>query len=193
MKINAVLFWVIFLILPTRSISQINHIYYSLEEANSVHKDSVFILDLSKQKLVYCPDEILTFTNLTELDLSKNKLSKLPNGLKSLVHLEKLNISKNKFELFPIPLCSTISLTDLQLGKNNINSLPSCISQLKNLEHLDIWYNNIYALPTTISQLKKLKTLDFRGVNLSETTQAQIQALIPSTKIEFDIGCDCAH
>ena len=105
-----------------------------------------------------------------------------------------LNIlSKNKFELFPIPLCSTLSLTQLQLGRNTINSLPDCIGQLKNLEHLDIWYNNIYALPPTISQLKKLKTLDFRGVNLSEKAQEQIQALLPSTKIEFDLGCDCAH
>ena len=102
-------------------------------------------------------------------------------------------LSKNKFILFPIPLCSTISLKHLELGRNEISSLPTCIGQLKNLEHLDIWHNNIYSLPPTISQLKNLKTLDFRGVNLSEKVQEQLQALLPLAKIEFDLGCDCGH
>jgi len=193
MKKNVVLFWVIFLSLPTSSFSQKNRAFNSIEATKGIHCDSVYQLDLSKQKLTQLPIEILSFKNLTILNLSKNKLTKLPSNFYQLKQLTHLDLSKNKFTIFPISLCSTVSLIDLKIGRNDITLLPKCIGQLTNLEHLDIWDNQISALPDTFSKLIKLKTLDYRGVNFSSKTQAQIQALIPWVKIEFDLGCDCAH
>ena len=52
--------------------------FHGLEEALQVPADSVYRLDLSKNKLTDVPKEILKFKNLQELDLSKNKITALP-------------------------------------------------------------------------------------------------------------------
>jgi Leucine-rich repeat (LRR) protein len=192
MKINVVLFWVIFLILPLKSVSQINRLFKTIEDAITVSPDSVYRLDLSKQKLEFLPKQIFKFTNLRELYLNKNKLKFLPKEFMRLKHLEILDLSKNKFEIFPTQLCSVVSIKQLFLGRNNIKYIPECIGQLEDLEILDLWLNPIDHLPQSISKLKKLKVIDLRGVNFSSTSQDVIQALIPWAKIEFDKGCDCA-
>jgi Leucine-rich repeat (LRR) protein len=192
MKINVVLFWVIFLILPLKSVSQQNRLFTSVDEALTVSSDSVYRLDLSKQKLETLPSEIFNFTNLRELYLNRNKLTSLPKAFMKFNHLEVLDLSKNKFETFPTQLCSVVSIKQLFLGRNNIQYIPECIGQLENLEILDLWLNPIDHLPQSISKLKKLKVIDLRGVNFSSTSQDVIKALIPWAKIEFDKGCDCA-
>ena len=180
-----------FLLLPLKSVSQKSRLFKSLDETATVSADSVYRLDLSKSKLSVFPNEVLKFSNLTELYLGKNKLTKLPADFKNLKNLEILDLSRNKFKTFPIPLCSVTSLKQLFMGRNEITVIPECIGQLSNLEVLDIWYNQIDGLPDSISQLKKLKNLDVRGVNFSSKTKAKIQALLPWTKVEFDLGCDC--
>ena len=192
MKINVVLFWVIILILPLKSVSQTNRLFKSIDETLTVPVDSVYRLDLSKQKLDKLPKAIFKFKNLRELYLGKNKLSKLDNQLTQLKHLEILDLSKNKFQNFPPQLCNIPSLKQLFLGRNEIQFIPECIGQLINLEILDLWLNPIDGLPQSISKLKQLKTVDLRGINFSSKSQASIQALIPWVKVEFNKGCDCA-
>ncbi|HIP37593.1 MAG TPA: leucine-rich repeat domain-containing protein [Crocinitomix sp.] len=193
MKVNVVLFWVIILILPLKSVSQTQKLFTSIEEAFLVPVDSVYRLDLSKQKMTKLPKEVSKFINLKELYLSKNKLHALPNHLLNLQKLEVLDLSKNNFKNFPPQLCSLQSLKQLFLGRNNIQVIPDCIGQIKNLEILDLWLNPIGNLPQTISNLKKLKVIDLRGINFSATSQEVIKALIPWAKVEFNKGCDCAH
>lgn len=192
MKKNVVLFWVIILILPLKSVSQTNRLFTSVDEALTVSVDSVYRLDLSKQKLEVLPNDIFKFINLRELYLTKNKLTDLPKEFMSFKHLEVLDLSKNKFDTFPTQLCSVISIKQLFLGRNNIQYIPECIGQMKSLEILDLWLNPIDHLPKSISKLKQLKVIDLRGVNFSSTSQSVIQALVPWAKIEFDKGCDCA-
>ena len=57
------------------------------------HPDSVFRLDLSKQKLKEVPEEIRKFPNLKELNLSKNNISELPE-LESRAEKWKIILSK---------------------------------------------------------------------------------------------------
>ncbi len=192
MKINVVLFWVLTLCLSIKGVSQTNKLFESIAETKTVSPDSVYRLDLSKQKLETVPKEVFKFKNLRELYLNKNKLSQLPHQFKNLKHLKVLDLSKNKFQVFPTQLCSVTSIKQLFLGRNNIQYIPECIGQLVNLEILDLWLNPIDGLPRSISKLKKLKVIDLRGVNFSSTTQAVIQALIPWAKVEFDKGCDCS-
>ncbi len=192
MKINAVLFYML-LLLTQKSFSQPQKLYISIEEAISVSPDSVYRLDLSKQKLEIIPKEIYNFKNLKELYLSKNKLSKLDKEFLVFQNLEVLDLSKNKFTNFPSQICSLGALKQLFLGRNNIAIIPDCIGQLSNLEVLDLWYNPLDGLPNSISQLKKMKSIDLRGVNFSLKTQEVIKALIPWVNIEFDRGCDCAN
>ena len=191
MKVNVGLFLVIFLIQTLNSFSQENRLFESLEETSLVSSDSVFRLDLSKNKLTEFPIEIFKYKNLKELYLSKNKLTNLPVEFNEFKKLEILDLSKNEFSNFPFPLCSVLSLRQLFLGRNKITVIPECIGQLHDLEVLDIWYNQINGLPDSISRLKKLKNLDVRGVNFSHKTQAKIRSLLPWVKIEFDVGCDC--
>jgi len=191
MKISVVIFSVIFLINSNYSFSQTNKLFNSLEEAKSVHKDSVFQLDLTKSKLKELPLEVLDFKNLHTLYLGKNKLTKLPENFHTLNQLQILDLSKNNFSTFPSMLCGMTSITQLFLGKNQINKLPHCIGQMENLEILDIWLNELSGVPNSISNLRKLKSLDVRGINLSSETLAYIQALIPWAKVESNKGCDC--
>ncbi len=193
MKQSAVWFWVILSFLPIKVVSQTNKIFYSLEETKNVSVDSVFRIDLSKQKLTKVPDEVLRFKNLKELHLNKNKLTALPKRLVNLKYLSILNLSKNDFSVFPSPLCSMENLTILNLSKNDIEVIPDCIGQLKNIEILDLYLNPLSGLPNSISELKKLKVLDLRGINFSTKTQVYIQNLIPWAKVEFNTGCDCGN
>jgi len=193
MKVSASLFLVIILILPLKSVSQQNYVFKSIAEANSVLVDSVFRLDLSKNKLTVFPKEILKYKNLKELYLSKNKLSELPQNFHKLKQLEVLDLSKNKFTKFPQSLCRVTSLKQLFMGRNQMTVIPECIGKLTELIVLDIWYNQIDGLPNSMSNLKKLKNLDLRGVNFNSKTQIKIKALIPWCNIEFDTGCDCVE
>ena len=187
-RLLAFIFWVI--LFQNNAISQKDYLFESLEEARTVHPDSVYRLDLSRNQLKEFPLEVLKFKNLRELDLSKNKLTELPNGF-VFENLEVLHLTKNKFEVFPTVICSNIALRQLFMGKNHLSELPNCIGELQELIILDAWFNTISILPESLSQLKKLKSFDLRGMNYSDEFQKKWNDLLPWIEIQFDVGCDC--
>lgn len=187
-RLLAFIFWVI--LFQNNAISQKDYLFESLEEARTVHPDSVYRLDLSRNQLKEFPLEVLKFKNLRELDLSKNKLTELPNGF-VFENLEVLHLTKNKFEVFPTVICSNIALRQLFMGKNHLSELPNCIGELQELIILDAWFNTISILPESLSQLKKLTSFDLRGMNYSDEFQKKWNDLLPWIEIQFDVGCDC--
>ena len=74
---------------------------YTLEEALKIRKDSVFGLDLSRNKLSSLPSQLYEFKELRYLNLSKNKFNRINDSLSLLSNLEIIDFSVNKFEAFP--------------------------------------------------------------------------------------------
>ena len=187
-KLFVLIFWLNLFFISANA--QENKIYTSLEDAAKVHPDSVYRLDLSKNRLTEIPQVVFDFKNLISLDLSKNKLTNLPSNF-IFKHLEVLNLTKNKFTLFPEAICKNTALKQLLLGKNYLSELPECIGDLSELVILDAWFNTITVIPESIVKLKKLRSIDFRGMNYSDEFQQKWRDLLPWVNIEFDLGCDC--
>ncbi|MEZ4922636.1 MAG: leucine-rich repeat domain-containing protein [Crocinitomicaceae bacterium] len=169
---------------------QRSRIFTSMDEALTVHPDSVYHLDLSKQKLTVIPSEIKQFKNLQHLDLSKNKITALESDF-IFSDLRILDLSKNKLEHFPEVICQNTGIRNLFMGKNDMKEIPECIGNLQNLIVLDIWYNPIDDLPESMTKLRNLRSLDLSGLNFSKEFQKKWTELLPWVKIEFESACDC--
>jgi len=175
-----------------KAFAQEFRIFTSLEEAATVHRDSVFRLDLSKSKLQTIPKEIYSYPNLRDLNLSQNKFTSLPDDF-YLPNLEVLNLEKNDLDTFSTSICKNTTLQYLYMGRNDVAVVSECIGSLTELIVFDIWFNPIRELPLTMTNLKKLRHLDLRGVTFSNDFQKKWNGLLPWVKIEFDLGCDCAN
>lgn len=165
--------------------------YYSLEEARTVHSDSVFALDLSKKKLTVVPKEIQNYKNLRHLNLSKNKLSEIPEFLVNFNNLIELNLSKNKFTSFPSEICKITSLQRLVLNQNVFTHISECIINLDNLKYIDLWDTPLETFPNAFMSMKNLKYIDMRGIVYGPTYQQKWLRHLHWVRIEFDAPCDC--
>ena len=190
MKLIANVFLISLLCVCNSGIAQKDKIYKSIEEALTVPPDSVYRLDLSKNKLTQIPQEIYQFRYLQELNLSKNKLTFIPDNFE-FEDLRILDLSKNDFSEFPIQVCNIVSLRNLFLGKNELKVIPDQIGKLQSLIVLDLWYNPIDDLPEALTQLRNLRSLDLSGLNFSKTFQKKWNEKLSWVKIEFEAACDC--
>lgn len=188
MKRTVVILLSIFLC--TSLFGQENRVYKSISAAMQ-QPDSVFILDLSKQKLTELPNEVVKFKNLKKLILTKNKIDSLPMSLKDVKNLEEISIEKNKFKLFPPVFCFMPNLKRLIICRNPIVNMPSCIGDLTNLEYIDMWETEVADIPIEIQNLKKLKEIDLRGIAYNSAFQKRLLELLPNAKVHFDLPCNC--
>ena len=166
--------------------------YTSISQALE-HPESVYKLNLSKQKLKVFPMEITQLKNLQELDLSKNKIIEIPKEIELLTHLQELDASKNKLEKIPPEIGNLKNLRHLNLGRNEIVNVPKEIGQLEQLLILDMWDNNLNNLPDEIQNLKNLKVLELRGILFSEEEHARLKTLLPNTQIYLSPSCNCKN
>lgn len=189
MKLILNVFW-ISLLFAFNAFGQRDKVYKSLEDALRVPTDSVYRLDLSRNKLTEIPKEIYQFKNLQELDLSKNKLTNLPSDF-IFEDLRILNLERNKLEVFPTCLCENTSIRNLFMGKNKIEHLPECIGNMQDLIVLDIWFNPLKDLPESMVELRNLRTLDLSGISYNKEEQEKWTKMLHWVKIEFEAACDC--
>lgn len=165
--------------------------YYSLEEAKTVHSDSVFAIRLTKKKLNTIPKEIQFYRNLRHLDLSKNKLTELPEFIGTMTNLIDLDLGKNKFTSFPTEICKLTNLRRLVLNQNKFTHISECIGNLENLIYFDLWDTPLENFPNAFITMKNLKSIDMRGVMYGPTYQQKWIKSLHWVKIEFDAPCDC--
>lgn len=155
--------------------------------------DSVFRLDLSKQKRKEVPEQIRQFENLQVLKLSRNNLREIPEWIGELKHLQVLDLGYNKLTSIPDSIGSCRELTFLGLNRNLIETLPRTIGRLGKLRVLEMWDNEVQALPEEIKYLHSLQVLELRGILFSEAEQQQIRMLLPDAEIYFDPSCNCKN
>lgn len=169
------------------------HIFHSLKEA-SLNPEKVYRLHLVKAKLDTFPQEILAFTNLTELDLSRNRMEEIPAEIGNLIHLRRLNLTRNHLVYLPAEIGNLKKLEFLGLNRNKIELLPPTIGNLQNLEVLELWDNELKDVPEEISQLTSLKVLELRGILFTDEQQQRIDSLVvKSAKVHMSPSCDCKN
>lgn len=191
MRLTVSVFW-ISLLLGFDSNAQRDIVYKGLDKALAVPADSVYRLDLSKQKLTELPKDILQFKNLQELNLSKNKLTHIPSWF-YFEDLRTLDISRNKLETFSESITKCSSIRNLFLGKNQIKTFPESIGNMANLIVLDVWFNPLEDLPESMTQLRNLRALDLSGISFNKEQQQKWSEMLHWVKIEFEATCDCQN
>lgn len=168
-----------------------NIIYTDLNQALK-NPESVYILDLSKQKLESIPMDVFKFSNLEILVLSKNKIEQIPSEIKLLKNLKVLDLSRNKLVRVPAEIGQLINLEILILNQNAIYEMAPEIGSLKKLKVLDVWGNELDEMPYEISFLKgSLELLDMRVIYMTAEKQQAIIELLPYTQIYFSNSCNC--
>lgn len=155
------------------------------------HPDSVYRLDLSKQKLKEVPEEVRQFKNLNALDLGRNKLKELPGWMNELQYMQEFSAGRNKFTKIPNAVCQWKHLKRLDMHQNRIEGLPKCMGGLKELYSLDLWSNDLEDFPDEISGMESLRFLDLRVIQYSQGEMDRITSLLPSVKIFFSQPCNC--
>lgn len=154
--------------------------------------ESVYILDLSKQKLETIPAGVFRLTKLEILILSKNKIEFIPSDIKLLKNLKVLDLSRNSLVRIPPEIGQLNMLEILILNQNAIYEMCPEIGLLRSLRVLDIWGNELDTLPYEISDLKgSLEILDLRVIYMSAEKQQAIIELLPYTQIYFSNSCNC--
>lgn len=99
------------------SICQAQKVYYSIAEALK-EPEKVRYLDLSMNKLVTFPMEIVQFKNLECLDLSFNRIPTLPPELTQLTKLRYINLMGTRYMakvppvLGKLPSLEVVDLSD---------------------------------------------------------------------------------
>jgi internalin A len=172
--------------------------FRSLEDAQSVAKDKVYILTLYSQKPT--PEDlakIAQFVNLQKLTVSSCAVTKFPDEIFNLNNLEFLDISNNKLGTLPEGVARLTNLKTLGLNATGLTTLPDNLAALTKLESLIISYNKLGTLPAVVGKMTNLKDLNATACELT-SIPADIAKLTnlnglnlygnPITELPADLG-----
>jgi len=165
--------------------------YYTLDKALSASPDTIYAIDLHRERLRSVPPSIKKFHHLKGLTLSKNKLEELPAFIKSFHDLQFLYVEKNRFSHFPAAIFYLSRLKHLNISRNKIGSIPAGIKALQKLEYLDIWDNRLTRIDDGLTKLQNLKFIDFRGTTFAPSFVEKWTTAFPNAQVEFDAPCNC--
>lgn len=165
--------------------------YYELSELENVNPDTVYAIDLSRNRLKEVPPELSRFKNLKGLNLSKNKLTDLPAFFTTFKNLEFLYLKKNKFTHFPAKIFHLDELRYLDISRNKITSIPAGIKNLEKLIYFDFWDNRLTSITSHFKELQQLTFIDFRGTTFSESFVEKWTLAFPNATVKFDNSCSC--
>lgn len=164
---------------------------YRLEDLSKIPLDSVYSLNLSREKLTEVPSIVYRCKNLEKLDLSKNKLQYLGDSIRYLVALTHLNLSSNRFIAIPYPLFSLDKLKVLNLGMNDIEKVPDFIEALTQLEQILLYDNAINSLSEKLKTMPNLKVIDLQGVMYGHALHGKLVKDFAHCKLYIDPPCSC--
>ena len=149
------------------------------------YKETLEILDLSKNNLSYLPDNFTEFKKLKIVFFSENNFEEFPsvlaecpsltmvgfksNRIKSIPenafpkHLQWLILTDNQIDLLPNSIGDCYLLQKCALAGNKISKLPTTMQHCTNLELLRISANQLQEIPFWLVNLPKLSWLAIDG------------------------------
>uniref|UniRef100_A0A3Q1FL06 Leucine-rich repeats and calponin homology (CH) domain containing 2 n=1 Tax=Acanthochromis polyacanthus TaxID=80966 RepID=A0A3Q1FL06_9TELE len=122
---------------------------------------SLFLADLSKNRLTEIPPEVCLFAPLESLNLYHNCIKCIPEAIINLQMLTYLDISRNLLSVLPKYLFN-LPLKVLLVSNNKLVSIPEEIGKAKELMELDVSCNEIQVLPAQVGRLQALRELNIR-------------------------------
>jgi len=117
------------------------------------------ILDISNLELTTVPQNIKTYTKLTDLNLSRNNIVSGYNNLRSLTSLQNLSLASNQLSIIPSDVLVLSQLLFLDLSNNQFSTLTG-LNSFPNLEWLSLENNLFTQVPTELKQISKLLHLN---------------------------------
>lgn len=121
------------------------------------------------------PEELFKYKETLEiLDLSKNNLSFLPDNFNEFKKLKIAFFSENNFEQFPSILAECPSLTMIGFKSNKIKTIPEN-SFPKDLQWLILTDNQIEVLPESIGDYSLLQKCALAGNKISKLPETMQQ------------------
>lgn len=166
-------------------------VYTSLDAALAANPDSVFRIDLSRQRLRQVPEALAAFTELRELRLDRNKLDTLPSFLAWFGKLEVFSAEENELTAFPAMMWAWPALRELHLGDNWIAAIPLDIDGMRHLEILGLWSNVVGTFPASLSELPALKRIDLLFNDMTAEEQELLRIWLPDVELVLSEPCRC--
>ncbi|XP_050525501.1 leucine-rich repeat-containing protein 58 [Daktulosphaira vitifoliae] len=120
------------------------------------------VLNISGNRLIHFPDQILMISSLEYLYMGSNHLVEIPKDIDRLIRLKFLCLGGNNLSDVPVTLGQLDNMKALNLSHNSLESLPQSIANLKNLKSLMLHKNRLRTLPVEIVSLKCLSELSLR-------------------------------
>lgn len=120
-------------------------------------KNNLKVLDLSKNHLKECPQNVNNCIHLSKLDISHNKIIRICGSFK-FSHLVDLDASNNEIQKIQEKFFHDNKLLHVNLSHNFIADLHG-IEHLKYLTKLVITNNYISSFPSNIGKMKKIKVI----------------------------------
>lgn len=140
---------------------------------------SVTFICMNRIELNEWPKALNKYNGITCLDLAGNNLPNLPEDILRFTNLTQLSMGDgayggNKLTIIDENICQLTSLRSLCFFQNPIDSISPSIVNLKNLEYLNLNQTNITYIPATIGELKNLQDLQLSS---TETSTIPIEIL----------------
>ncbi|KAG0163371.1 hypothetical protein DFQ28_003149 [Apophysomyces sp. BC1034] len=122
-------------------------------------------LDISRNRLVALPQNIITLTHLKILNVSSNLLTSVPPQIYHLTQLEVLVLSQNRIQAIPEEMPIRLpNLVTLRVAANNIEHITKNIGRWVRMRHLQLGSvyggNQLARIPDEIVDMAALEELD---------------------------------
>lgn len=127
----------------------------NLVQANA----KVKVLDLSHLGLITVPQNIRTYSQLTDLNLSNNNITSGFNNLRSLTALQNLSLAGNQLGTIPTDISVLSQLLSLDLSRNQLSTITG-LNSFQKLEWLSLENNLFTQVPVELKQISKLYHLN---------------------------------
>lgn len=157
---------------------------YTLQTAQSVHPDSVYILAISESDY-FSETQVLKFKNIARIDFWGIAFNDTDlDFLSKFKLLESLSIQESNISKIPLVVYKLSKLKYLNLPFNKISSVDSCICNMKGLVSIHLSGNMIKEIPICILELKDSLEYLYLGGNLMNDEYLNwLRIQLPNTRI----------
>lgn len=116
-------------------------------------------INLNVMGMTDIPDDVLTFTMLTNLSIMGNQLTAIPDTFgQNLTNLKRINMRANKLTMIPESFTKLANSCEfLDLSYNHFTFFPAPVCELKKVTYLDFSHNKLTSVHDAIGAMLALE------------------------------------